>query len=451
HDELDYDGQFFADDASVLAGNPLQRSNTVPGLEVERTNFLLDVSYQTDFGRIISTTGYLESNLAGVEDFDLGPDPNQILSRDNFEDTFSQEFRFESNEFDVGTGTLTFNLGLNYSETSAETQSDFEALIDFSGLGPGASNTIFTRDVENRSIFGDVRWQATPQLEIAVGARYSVDDVRVRTQALRTGSLAGFGSPTFVRDADFDAFLPSISVLYDWNDSFSTFASYAKGYKPGGFTAQSGALGQFEEEFADSYELGLRYVGFDDRLRLRATLFYVDYTDIQVPIRQDPANGFFGGVENAAGAESQGFELSFSTDPLPGLTIEGAFGYTDATFTNYAGSSFGDLTGFSLPNAPDRTYSLIVDYEFQNKFRGLTPFVRGEFNGTSGFRPEAINFNEVGDYNLVNLRTGFRGENVDLTLFVENLFDETYAVDGFSTFLSPGAPRTYGIVASYRF
>lgn len=453
YDESSYDGSFAATEESVLAGNPVQLSNTVPGVDIERTNYLLDARYSTEFGTFISTTGFIESTLNGTEDFDLGVDDNSVLVRDNFEDTFSQELRFESRDFDAGTGSLSFNVGVNYSETSAETQQDFRT-NDFFTQGPGTSNAIFTRDVENYGIFGDIRWRPTDRLEIAAGARYSDDSVKVRSQAVTTGSIAALiPSDDEVLKASFSGFTPNVSVLYDWTETFSTYASFSTGYKPGGFAIQPGVgLTQFEEENAKNYEIGFRSSFFDNTVTVAGSIFRLDYEDIQVPLRIDPPNGFFGGVDNAAEARSEGFELSVSANPLPGLFIGGNYGYTDARFTDYADGPDGNLTGTQLPNAPDHTYSLVVDYEFANEIYGQTPFVRGEFSGRADFQSDPGGMSDaIGDYNLFNLRAGIRGENLRVTLYVENLFDEIYGVDAFGGNLIPGRPRTFGIVGTVSF
>ena len=69
----------------------------------------------------------------------------------------------------------------------------------------------------------------------------------------------------------------------------------------------------------------------------------------------------------------------------------------------------------------------------------------------------------MGDYNLFNLRMGLRGDRIDLTIFVENLFDERYTLESAGTALAPplipvpenlvvpGKPRTFGVVATARF
>ncbi|MEM6587382.1 MAG: TonB-dependent receptor [Pseudomonadota bacterium] len=465
YDEASYDAPLFVFESSNAAGNPLVGNNAIPGGEVRRTNVFLEVAYETGIGTIKSTTGYLESDLDSIEDFDFSPVDADLIERDNIQDTFSQEIRLESRDFDLaGAGTLSFNLGANYSQTDSRTVADFQvANFNFMGfpLGPGSSNSVVLLDVENYGIFGDVRWRPVEPLEITVGGRYSHDRVDVNSSFLTSGSIATLlPSDTVVDSASFSEFTPNISVLYDWTDSFSTYATYSTGYKPGGFAGTlAGQFLPFDEERSENFEIGLRADLFDGALEVNASVFTVDYDDIQVPI---PASAG-GGIDNAAGAQSDGIELSFLANPISGLTISGGIAFTDSRFTDFPNAAVGrSLTGTRLPNAPRRTFNLTADYEFQNDFNGFTPFVRGEFSGTSSFTSLAGDTMEVGDYNLFNLRTGLRGDQFDFTVFVENLFDERYNLEfaGLGTapaqfagdpLVVPGKPRTIGFVASARF
>ncbi|MEL6933933.1 MAG: TonB-dependent receptor [Pseudomonadota bacterium] len=441
YDDASYDAPLFVSRASNAAGNPFVGNNVIPGGDVTRTNAFFEVAYETGIGTLTSTTGYLESDLESIEDFDFSPADISTIGRDNIQDTFSQEFRLESREFDLGgAGTLAFNMGANYGQTDSRTVADFITVT-------GTAFSVTALDVENYGVFGDVRWRPVEPLEVTVGGRYSFDDVNVNSSILGTGGFALLTS-TFIAQSTFSEFTPNISVLYDWTDSFSTYATYSTGYKPGGFSGRLFApVLPFDDEFAENYEIGLRADAFDGALSINASMFSLNYNDIQVPI---PAAAG-GGVGNAAGALSEGIELSVISNPISGLTVQGGIAYTNSRFTDFANSTVGNLTGTRLPNAPRRTFNITADYEFQNTFNGFTPFLRGEFSGTSSFTSSAGDTVQVGDYNLLNLRTGLRGDRFDVSLFVENLFDERYELESTGPLVVPGKPRTFGVVATARF
>lgn len=464
YDLSHFDAPLFAFEDTVDDGDPTMAIGEIDETEIERLNARFEIAYDTDFGLFTATTGYLDSSLEGAEDFDGTPDFVSRLVRDNFEETLSQELRFESVDFDLppGFGAVAVNLGASYSDMSRETQSDFQ-LADFLGLGPGGSNSIAETDQTNWGVFGDIRWKPNDRLEITIGGRYSDDDITTVRERVRTGSRAGTGFDPVKSEGEYSAFTPNASILYDWTDNFTTFASFSTGYRPGGFVGLGELTRDYEEEFARSYEIGLRSTFLDGTVAVNASVFRVEYEDMQVPIPFDPARGLEGGVENAAEAESQGIEVSVTASPLPGLTLGGGYGYTDAEFTDFSDSVVGDKTGDRLPNAPESTFNVTADYELQQDFRGATPFIRGEFFGSSSFTPEIVNDIEVGDYTLLNLRAGLRGDNFDLVLYIENVFDEEYALDATGPVfggpvefqdqnrVTPGEPRKIGLAASYRF
>lgn len=459
YDTSSYDAPLYASLPNIAAGNYVSTVNRVPGNHIERLNLFFELGYEFDAGLLTSTTGYLDSTLTGIEDFDFSAVNGSLLGRDNVVRSFSQELRFESRDFDVNLGTLSFNLGANYSNTETSTLANFQVISPV----PGQSQAFNFVDVENYGVFGDLRWRPIEPLEIAFGGRYSEDRIVDESFAVATGSIAFFASP-FVRLTEtYSAFTPSVSVLYDWTDNLSTYALVSTGYKPGGFTggfvAGAPINRPFSAEEAINYEVGVKSTFFDGALSLNASLFLIDYDDIQVPIPINIVTRTGGGIDNAASALSEGAEVSFVAKPLAGLTINGAFGYTHARFVNYIDPFNNNLSGVSLPNAPEFTYGVSVDYEFQKQVGQFTPFVRGEVNGTTGFENSAGAAVEVGDYHLVNVRAGLRGDNFDLTFFVENVFDERYVLETFTPpppstsgpLGVPGEPRKIGFLASMRF
>ncbi len=140
-----------------------------------------------------------------------------------------------------------------------------------------------------------------------------------------------------------DAFSGTASMRYSWTDDVSTYLSYSRGFKSGGFSferdgggsvfstdpttdpsciangppispgggglppifACEGLIPEFGSETVDSFELGLRSVLADGALTLNATAFHSKYSDFQVT--QFTGVGFV--VTNAGSVTSKGFEI----------------------------------------------------------------------------------------------------------------------------------------------
>jgi iron complex outermembrane receptor protein len=124
---------------------------------------------------------------------------------------------------------------------------------------------------------------------------------------------------------------PALNLAYSWNDALMTYISYSEGFKGGGFTQRifppEATLPDFAPEFVTSYEAGIKFDGWDGRLRLNGAIFYADYTDIQLLVADPTRVGPF--VTNAGDAEIKGIELEMLLAPAEGWLISGSVGYLD--------------------------------------------------------------------------------------------------------------------------
>ncbi|MEM7668098.1 MAG: hypothetical protein AAF317_02975, partial [Pseudomonadota bacterium] len=114
-------------------------------------------------------------------------------------------------------------------------------------------------------------------------------------------------------------------------------------------------------------------------------------------------------------------------------------------------------------NAPVHTVSVSADYEHPEAlFRDVRGFIRVEDNFRTSYRGSTNPDNaDLEGYNLVNFRAGLRADNFELSAFVENAFDKSYATgvatatlpgqtDPFTT-VTVGPSRVFGLLAKVRF
>ena len=84
-----------------------------------------------------------------------------------------------------------------------------------------------------------------------------------------------------------DEFTPSVTLDYNMSDDVMVYATYSRGFKSGGFnypavTNRPINESALEPEILDMYELGMKGEFFDSTMRLNASLYYYDYSDLQV-------------------------------------------------------------------------------------------------------------------------------------------------------------------------
>ncbi len=160
---------------------------------------------------------------------------------------------------------------------------------------------------------------------------------------------------------------PKLGLSYEFSDDISSYASWTRGSKGGGFNAisfQNQNL-NFEPEEGDNYEVGLKTRLLDGTMGLNLTAYRTDVSNMQVV----NFNGIGFDVFNAAEARLEGFEADMQwLTPLEWLSLNGALAIARAEYLSYpnapapagGGDANGeqDLAGKTLPKAPKLTASL---------------------------------------------------------------------------------------------
>ncbi len=361
----------------------------------DERNSINDISIGTlkmdyDWGEYILTsiTGWTELTNTAQLDADGGPIPF-LLNRtaDNYEQT-SQEFRITSPEgtIDYVAGLFLFAtefandsaLGLNSSLApivlaSQRPTGPFPnpAAPGFSN-NPAVSDTIedfsigeFRQETTSAALFGQLRWRVLQEkLTLMVGLRYSYEEKEAQMTRHFEGNSTFF--TTVQGQEEFSTagkrierdFSPKLSATYALSDDINAYVTYAKAFKGGGYNATASTADEFEfdEEKADTYELGIKGKLFDGLLQANLATFYTEFTGLQV----SSFNGDTFIVRNAANATTKGVEMDLTLLAARGLILKLSGGYTDArydSFTNAAcpaGDSrdFCDLSGKRLDRAP---------------------------------------------------------------------------------------------------
>ena len=139
---------------------------------------------------------------------------------------------------------------------------------------------------------------------------------------------------------------PKVALQYAVTPDVMVYAQYATGYKGGGINPHPVFISQvapFQAENLTSYEIGAKTQWFDNRLRLNAALFDSEYKNLQITVVGAAGADI---VLNAGHVRIQGVEGELDAEPIPGLLLNGSFGYLD-----YQTLDLGNALG--VPGAPD--------------------------------------------------------------------------------------------------
>ena len=211
-----------------------------------------------------------------------------------------------------------------------------------------------------------------------------------------TGNLTEFpytpayNSPYEDFDADDSGLLLKGSVSYRFGDGTNAYFTRSEGYRigggnnfrvctdeeialltdddPGNDPPQSGCIyshqALIKPDRTTNYEIGLRRSWGGDRLTLNASLFHVDWRDIQVAgVTPFSAEGI---TLNGGGAVSRGVEIAASADITDALRLRGSWSYTRAVLSQDSpgllGAGKDALEGDRLAGAPRGQGSLFASY-----------------------------------------------------------------------------------------
>jgi len=416
--------------------------------------------------------------------------------------------------------------------------------------GPFPSEISFVNDVSHGidqiALFGQVEYDLTDTLTATAGARwYQIDDiykgstttvdVSRRLQAFGTlnpSELAAVGlDPAAVQGAvnsgqlqvdllDDDGVLTVDDTIFkfslDWKatDDVLLFATYSEGFRPpvtnrvgGGLaTNQTGAFENFRipvyslTDTLENYELGMKGDFLDGILRVNATAFYSEITDLQTS-RFDPTNiSFLVFTDNVGDAEITGLDTDITWLASDNLVINAAFSLLDTELT----SINPELQGIALPVGAELPYSASFSGNLRAQYfyelpDGLSGYVNGSISytgdrlagmnmdafvvedatnlvyGTGSGLPiqqEAAVFDGVTyadsngaafrggryvqeSYAIANVAFGVTNDEWKAELFIDNLFDESAVLyidtQQFTPKVVTNRPRTVGIRLSYDF
>lgn len=254
----------------------------------------------------------------------------------------------------------------------------------------------FTQSViktDSYAAFGQLQFDLTRRLTAEGGFRYTSDRKAFNySQEVDSGLtspitalenvLAGIGIPVPIAPEaashSWQAPTGDATLSYHATPDLMLYGRYARGYKSGGFNANTSAnpvggpispgqaqLISFDPEYVDSYELGEKFESANHRLRLNAAAFYIDYTNLQVQ-SVNPVNRVKT-ITNAAAARSVGAEAELMWLPVAGLQLSANFGVEDARYTN-----------FVLPGARGPTV-------YTHNYLQYSPKYSGSLNGTYNF------------------------------------------------------------------
>jgi iron complex outermembrane receptor protein len=270
------------------------------------------------------------------------------------------------------------------------------------------------------SPYGQVAVTLDGRTDLTVGLRHDYER--------KTGDLTGFDPTNPAKSAslkrDFNQTSPQLSLGYHLTPDALCYASWSKGYKTGGFNGYAPA-GQetYNDETSQMVEAGVKATAFSRRLTANLALFSTAWNDIQLDVPTFPAGTAY--IANAGKAYNKGGEVELTVRPRPWVDLFGGVGLLDAHFRAGSMANGQDMTGNTLPFAPNCTWHAGAQVQ-GTVWQQWAGTARLDVQTTSKFFYDAVNGAAQPRYTVANLHLGAAKGRVRVEAWVNNLFDARY-------------------------
>ena len=388
----------------------------------------------------------------------------------------------------------------------------------------------WSQDTNSRAVFYQGTFNLTDSVAITAGARYTEEEKRGHAMMAHSTNSTGIATPNnnpllaglmgalfdtyaheFNESRSTHQFLPAANIEWTRSEDSMFYLSYSEGFKSGGFNSADDqnpaftaegiqptvpGLGfEYDDENADSIELGGKHILLDGAMTLNWALYDSTYKNQQVSTFV--GLGFI--VTNAASTEIRGLEVDLQWQATDHLKLGASFALNDGEFGSYPGAGctaqqasgllgLGPLTAdspvisfegctasFKGDGSQNASGSIdLTGYKVGVDYNGslTADYVRPVMNGMLWMTSLDVNFTDgyqmIGGstdprtyqdaFSKTNFRTGLKGENWAVMLYGKNVFDEMastgafnipLASGAFSEYISPGS--VWGATVNYNF
>lgn len=262
----------------------------------------------------------------------------------------------------------------------------------------------------------------------------------------------------------------NIGLNYKPADDLLIYASYARGFKSGGFNgevinnaAHFSDEGLFGAETVDAFEVGLKLRG--ETVAVNMAAFYQFYDQPQarifVPFNTGDGGSFTSNsLANLEKAVSYGLEADITWQPLAGLDLFAGLTLLDTQIKQSEDPNVpqnaATFDGNPLPFASEVSAVFSARYEWRVS-GGVRAALEanGKYQSAFFLDAEGLDDRRQSGYEVIDATASLILENgIEVSAWARNITNRDYAVSGFgfigyNTFRSE--PRTYSITARYSY
>jgi iron complex outermembrane receptor protein len=251
---------------------------------------------------------------------------------------------------------------------------------------------------------------------------------------------------------------PKVTVRVRPSETLTFYGDLSRGFRSGGFNQSgvrlagvAGVFDTFDEQVADTIEVGVKTQLADNRVNLNAAIYSTDL---------DGAYYFIFLVESSTQnlgsldkVHYDGIEFELNAILTDNLDLNLGIAVTDSEIESDA--SIPHVAGQHVPLSSDYTFNLGATWTKPvQAFGGADLVLRGDYRiigetfwgpGDPGTAPLAWDTSPRDDVNVLDLRVGFKGDDWSATLWGKNALDEEYNDEYTHPFVWKAQPARWGV------
>jgi iron complex outermembrane receptor protein len=237
-------------------------------------------------------------------------------------------------------------------------------------------------------------------------------------------------------------FLPRFGMIFGLTENINLYGTYTESFQPQNPTdllPENG--GPFDPLTGRMVEVGSKGEFFENRLAVNVAAYMIENKNILI---RDVDTDL---LKQRGAEQSQGIEVDVNGQVTSSLSLSANYAYNEAKITE---SDDKALEGTIKENAPRHSGGFFANYGFRGDFlEGLNLSLGGSFVTERNTFEESL---QLPGYMVWDAGLSYRVNKVKVSLTLNNVFDKTHWVGGYSYVrLFPGQPRNYLVSVAYTF
>jgi iron complex outermembrane receptor protein len=332
---------------------------------------------------------------------------------------------------------------------------------DFTVANPQWTFLADSQDNFAWAAFGSLTWNFSEEWDATFSARYDSDKRKQTTDTPQSFIPASLSADLITgqqREKTWDAWQPKATVRWRPTDHVTLYGDLSRGFRSGGFNQSGVALAgvagvkdTFDQQIADTIEVGIKTQLNNNRVQLNAALFDTDLTGAYYFIfLVQSSTQNLGSIDKS---HYSGFEFELNALLTDHLNVNFAYATTDSTIK--ADAEVPTIVGSKIPLVPEYTMNFGISWTKPlNRKSGTSFVVRADYRrvGKTFWGPGDVTITPLpwdqiprNPYDVLDVRVGLQGKDWELTLWAKNALDEKYNDEFSFPFVWKAQPQKVGI------